>query len=157
LAEELVRLDVKVIITATPDATRAAMQVTHTIPIVTVAHDHDPVATGFIQSFSRPGGNVTGLTIRNTQLAAKRLELLKEAIPSLTHVAAFRDSFGSREAEPMSEAAGRSASSCIGSIFRRTMTWCAHSRQQRRRKRKPLPYLVLPRYMSDLRRSARWL
>jgi len=105
LAEELVRLDVAVILTATPHATRAAMQATRTIPIVTVAHDHDPVASGLIQSFSHPGGNVTGLTIRNTQLAGKRLELLKEAIPSLTRVAAFRDSFGSAELDALNLAA----------------------------------------------------
>ena len=105
LAEVLVRLDVAVILTATPHATRAAMQATRTIPIVTVAHDHDPVASGLIQSFSHPGGNVTGLTIRNTQLAGKRLELLKEAIPSLTRVAAFRDSFGSAELDALNLAA----------------------------------------------------
>ena len=105
LAEELVRLDVAVILTATPHATRAAMQATRTIPIVTVAHEHDPVASGLIQSFSHPGGNVTGLTIRNTQLAGKRLELLKEAIPSLTRVAAFRDSFGSAELDALNLAA----------------------------------------------------
>ena len=105
LADELVKLKADVILTASPEATRVAMQTTSEIPIVTVAHNHDPVALGLIQSFNRPGGNVTGLTVRNTQLAGKRLELLKEAIPSLTRVAVFWDSFGSAELEALKPAA----------------------------------------------------
>jgi putative ABC transport system substrate-binding protein len=76
LAEELVRLRVDVIVAGTEAAARAAKQATTTIPIVALLPDHDPVASGLIESFSRPGGNVTGLTVRNSQLAAKRLELL---------------------------------------------------------------------------------
>jgi putative ABC transport system substrate-binding protein len=105
LAEELVRLHVDAILTASPEATRAAMQATGTVPIVTVAHNDDPVALGFIKSFNRPGGNVTGLTIRNTQLAGKRLELLKEIMPTLTRVAVFWDSFGGAELEALKPSA----------------------------------------------------
>ena len=81
------------------------MQATTTIPIVIVAHNHDPVALGLIQSFNGPGGNVTGLTVRNTLLAGKRLELLKEAIPSVSRVAVFWDSFGSAELQALKPAA----------------------------------------------------
>jgi len=105
LADELVKLPVDVILTASPEATRAAMKATVAIPIVIVAHSHDPVALGLIQSFNRPGRNVTGLTIRNTQLAGKRLELLKETIPSVRRVAVFWDSFGSAELEALKPAA----------------------------------------------------
>ena len=105
LADELVKLHVDVILTASPEATRAAMQATAAIPIVIVAHNHDPVALGLIQSFNRPGGNVTGLTVSNTQLAGKRLELLKEAMPAVSRVAVFWDSFGSAELEALKPAA----------------------------------------------------
>lgn len=105
LAHELIALHADVILTASPEATRAVMHATNAIPIVTVASNHDPVALGLIESFNRPGGNVTGLTVRNTQLAGKRLELLKETIPSVTRVAVFWDSFGTAEMQALKPAA----------------------------------------------------
>jgi putative ABC transport system substrate-binding protein len=63
----------------------AAKQATSTIPIV-MASAGDAVASGLVASIVRPGGNVTGLTFFNPELAAKRVELVKEAVPSLTHV-----------------------------------------------------------------------
>jgi putative ABC transport system substrate-binding protein len=87
LAAELVRLNPKVIVAAggTPTIV-AAKNATHTIPIVfpTVG---DPVAMGFVASLARPGGNITGLTIRNPELGGKRLELLKEVVPRARRVA----------------------------------------------------------------------
>jgi putative ABC transport system substrate-binding protein len=88
LAEELVRLKVDVIVSGTDAATRAAEQATSTIPIVVILPD-DPVAAGFIESFNHPGGNITGLTVRNNQLVAKRLQLLKEILPGLSRIAAI--------------------------------------------------------------------
>jgi len=87
LAEELVRLKVDVIVTGTDAATRAAQQATSTIPIVVVLPGDDPMAAGFIESFNHPGGNITGLTVRNNQLVAKRLQLLKEILPGLSRIA----------------------------------------------------------------------
>lgn len=86
LAEELVRLEVDVIVTATLPAVRAAMRATSTIPIVMLAIG-DPVGTRTVASLARPGGNVTGLTLQTTDLARKRLQLLRELIPSATRVA----------------------------------------------------------------------
>ena len=86
LAAELVRLPVDVIQTATSPTIRAAQQATRTIPIV-MGNSQDPVAEGFISSLARPGGNITGLTLFSPDLAAKRLELLKEIVPTLTRVA----------------------------------------------------------------------
>jgi putative tryptophan/tyrosine transport system substrate-binding protein len=86
LAAELVRLKVDVILTLGVPPTRAAKQVTTTIPIV-MAGGSDPVKTGLITSFARPGGNVTGLSDLNVDLITKRLELLKEMIPKTAHVA----------------------------------------------------------------------
>jgi len=86
LATELVRLNVNIIVTWGTPATRAARQATTTIPIV-MASAGDPVRSGLVASLAHPGGNVTGLTALGPGLGAKRLELLKEAAPNLSHVA----------------------------------------------------------------------
>jgi putative tryptophan/tyrosine transport system substrate-binding protein len=78
LAAELVRLKVDVIVTGGSGPTHYAKQATATIPIV-MAQDPDPVGNGLIASLARPGGNVTGFSILNTEISAKRLHLLKEA------------------------------------------------------------------------------
>jgi putative tryptophan/tyrosine transport system substrate-binding protein len=105
LAEELVRLKVDVIVTGTEAAARAAQQATKTIPIVAVLPEHDPVASGLIASFNRPGGNLTGLTVRNSQLAAKRLQLLKEMLPGLVRVAVVWDVWVRPEVEQLQQGA----------------------------------------------------
>jgi putative ABC transport system substrate-binding protein len=86
LAEELVRLNVDVILTSGVAAIGAARQATTTIPIVFAAAG-DPVEAGLVASLARPGGNATGLSIVAGDEAAKRLELLKEAVPGLSRVA----------------------------------------------------------------------
>lgn len=88
LAVELVRLKVDVIVTGGTPGTRAAKQATAEIPIV-MAVSGDAVATGLIASLARPGGNITGTTYFDPELHAKRLELLKEAIPRITRVGAL--------------------------------------------------------------------
>jgi len=87
LARSLVASRVDVIVAVTASAVRAAMQATSTIPIV-MWGNFDPVQFGFVRSFSRPGGNVTGVLIAaDGTLAAKKLELLKEAVPSGKRIA----------------------------------------------------------------------
>src|SRR2546425_2510145 len=86
LASGLVRLNVNIIVTWGTPATLAAKQATKTIPIV-IAGAGDPVRSGLVSSLAHPGGNVTGLTVLGPGLAAKRLELLKEAVPNLSRVA----------------------------------------------------------------------
>jgi putative ABC transport system substrate-binding protein len=88
LATELVHSGVDVIVTSTNPATLAAKKATTTIPIIMTV-GVDPVAAGLVTSLARPGANVTGLTfdVDAKQLAAKRLEILKELIPSLSRVA----------------------------------------------------------------------
>jgi putative ABC transport system substrate-binding protein len=85
-AAELVRLGVAVIVTGGPLATRAAKDMTSTIPIV-MARDFDPVADGFVASLGRPGGNITGVSALTRELSQKRLELLKDTVPGLARVA----------------------------------------------------------------------
>jgi len=80
MAAELVALKVDVLVTHSNRGAMAAAQATKTIPIV-VADSADPVATGLVASYARPGGNITGSTSLPTELYAKRLELLMEAVP----------------------------------------------------------------------------
>jgi ABC-type uncharacterized transport system substrate-binding protein len=88
LAAELVALKVDVIVTHGTPGSLAARQATTTIPIV-MAISGDAVATGLVTSIARPGGNLTGSTFFFPELNAKRLELLKEALPRASRIAAF--------------------------------------------------------------------
>jgi putative tryptophan/tyrosine transport system substrate-binding protein len=91
-AVELVGLKVDIIVVAGGSSwVRAAKNATKTIPIVMTGGGGDPVEAGLIESFARPGGNVTGLTNLQRELGGKRLELLKEAIPKLAQVAVLYD------------------------------------------------------------------
>jgi putative ABC transport system substrate-binding protein len=85
VATTLARSGVDVIVAVGLSAARAAKDVTKTIPIVMLA-EGDPVVAGVVSSLGRPGGNVTGLTLRDPELAGKRLELLKDAVPGLVRV-----------------------------------------------------------------------
>jgi len=89
-AAELVRLKVDAILAGGQPAREAARKATATIPIVTLSGS-DPVREGWAKSLARPGGNVTGLTFTFPELAAKRLELLKQALPTLTRIAVIID------------------------------------------------------------------
>jgi putative ABC transport system substrate-binding protein len=91
LFAELVGLNVDVIVTHGTPGALAAKQATNTIPIV-MAAIADAEASGVVASLTRPGGNVTGLTIFVPELAAKRLELLKETMPNLTDVGVLLNS-----------------------------------------------------------------
>ncbi len=86
IAAEFVRRNVDVIVTSATAVIVAAMQATSVIPIVFAAAG-DPVGTGLVASLARPGGNVTGLSIQQTDLAAKRLELLREVVRDLRRLA----------------------------------------------------------------------
>ena len=88
-AAELVRLKVEVIVTGGSTDTRAAKGATSTIPIV-MTHDNDPVGAGIVASLARPGGNITGLATLSAELNGKRLGLLKETLPRLSHVVALQ-------------------------------------------------------------------
>jgi putative ABC transport system substrate-binding protein len=102
IAEELVRLNVDVIVTAGSGPTRLAKKATTTIPIV-MASDDDPVGNGFVASLARPGGNITGLSQLSPELNGKRLEILKEVIPKLSRVAVFSTSTATDHAQVIKE------------------------------------------------------
>ena len=87
---EFVRLGVDVILTYTNPAALAAKQATAVIPIV-FAGAGDPIGTGLVASLARPGGNITGLSTQQTDLASKRLEILREVLPGLHTLAILAD------------------------------------------------------------------
>ena len=86
LAEELVRSKVDVIVASASSAGIAAKNATTTVPIVFTSLSH-PVEIGLVKSLARPGGNITGLTVNAAAHVGKRLELLRELVPTLRHVA----------------------------------------------------------------------
>jgi putative tryptophan/tyrosine transport system substrate-binding protein len=112
LAAELVRLQVDCIVAYGIAPTRAANQATSAIPIVMGNADDDPVRHGLVASLARPGGNVTGFTNIGSDLAGKRLEILKETVPRATRVAILWDPKGpggaghAREAKVVAPALG---------------------------------------------------
>jgi putative ABC transport system substrate-binding protein len=91
LARELVEMSPDVLVASATQAVRAAKTATATIPIVMTLSSY-PDKIGFVESLSRPGGNVTGLSNVSPELIAKRLELLKEVAPSIARVAVLWDS-----------------------------------------------------------------
>jgi putative ABC transport system substrate-binding protein len=110
IAAEFVRLKVDVIVTSGTPQVIAARQATSLIPIV-FASAGDPVASGLVASLARPGGNVTGLSSQMTDTAAKRLEFLREVVPSLRRVAIMVNVSNPLAVQEMVEARQRSAPS----------------------------------------------
>jgi ABC-type uncharacterized transport system substrate-binding protein len=86
IVAELLQLKVDILVLRSQPSIRAAKQATKTIPIIMVT-TQDPVATGFVDSLARPGGNITGITTLQRELSGKRLELLKEAVPGIARIA----------------------------------------------------------------------
>ena len=106
LAAELVRRKVDVISASGPEAQlQAARQATSTIPIVFVAVDYDPVERGHAAGLARPGGNITGVFANQLELTAKRLDLLKQAIPKLKRVAVLWDAISADQLKAAQAAA----------------------------------------------------
>jgi len=94
LMNDFAKSGVDLIFAPGPEAAlHAARDATKSIPIVVVAIDYDPLARGYVSSLGRPGGNITGVFLRQIELTAKRIELLKEMVPNLHDVAIFSDSF----------------------------------------------------------------
>jgi len=111
LAADLVRLKVDVIFAPTFPAALAARNATQTIAIVYAGHA-DFVEAGLVTGLARPGGNITGVTTSGVELGAKRLQLLKEAIPTISRLAVLRHpanpvaAFAWRTTEPAAQALG---------------------------------------------------
>jgi putative ABC transport system substrate-binding protein len=92
LARELAALQVAAIVTSNPYTTRAAREASSTVPIiVALDYETDPVASGWIASIARPGGNLTGFFLEQPEMSGKLLQLLKEGVPNLTKAAVLWD------------------------------------------------------------------
>ena len=90
-ARDVVALKCSVILATGPYAIRAVMNATSTIPIVGIDLESDPVANGWVKSLARPGGNFTGFFLDIPELGGKQIELLKEAVPTITRLAVLWD------------------------------------------------------------------
>jgi putative ABC transport system substrate-binding protein len=107
IAQQLVALKPAAIIVVNEIAIRALKKATSTVPIVMMGQTaNDPMAIGLIDSYARPGGNVTGIFAMNSMLVAKRLEVLKEALPNVSLMAVLWDStFGRHQLDELQRAA----------------------------------------------------
>ena len=88
-AGDLVRLNMNVIFAATPEAVVAVRNATTSIPIVADDLESDPIATAFVKSLARPGGNMTGMFLDIPELSGRQVGLLKEIVPRLSRLAIF--------------------------------------------------------------------
>jgi putative ABC transport system substrate-binding protein len=86
-ARDLVQLNVNVIFAGNPEALAAARNATTSIPVVGIDLESDPVAKGYVKSFARPGGNITGMFLDIPELSGKQLGLLREVVPRLSRIA----------------------------------------------------------------------
>jgi putative ABC transport system substrate-binding protein len=108
LAAELAASDVDVIVTAGPQPLRALKAANVRAPIV-MAIISDPIGAGFIESLAHPGGNLTGLSMSNSDLEGKRVEILKEAVPALERIIILHDKSMGSEGIAEAENAARAA------------------------------------------------
>jgi len=110
-AADLVRLNANVLLTdGTETALQAAISASQTLPIIMIATNFDPFAGGYVKSLARPGGNITGLFLRQTELAEKQTELLLEAVPGAVRLGVLWDSISAAQfaaAERRAKAFGR--------------------------------------------------
>jgi len=118
-----VRLNLDVIVSASTPVTAAVKDATVTIPIV-MAHDPDPVDSGFVASFARPGGNITGLASFTPELSGKRLEILQEITARFARVAILGYS-----AEPGYVKVLREIESAAGAFKCRYKNWTFYIRR----------------------------
>jgi len=131
LVAEFIAAKVDVIVTAGTPAALAVKGKTTTVPLVMVAVG-DPVGTGLVQNLARPGGNLTGLSSIAPDLEGKRLQLLREVVPTLSHVAVFFNSLN-----PFHVTSVRQAGSAAQTLGHQTATARhTHLRRPRRRLRR---------------------
>ena len=125
LAHELLQFQPDVIVASSPAATEAVRQATTTVPIVAEDLERDPVASGLVERYSHPGGNLTGVFLDVPEFSGKWLELLREVVPGLTRVAVLWDpATGPVHVRGLESAARRVGSSS-------TCWRCARSRTSR--------------------------
>jgi putative ABC transport system substrate-binding protein len=115
-ARELVALNCTVIFASNPYAIRATMKATNVIPIVGVDLEDDPIASGWAQNLARPGGNFTGIFLDLPELGGKQIELLREAVPTVSRLAVLWDATIGTAQFHATETASRSAGITLQSL-----------------------------------------
>jgi putative ABC transport system substrate-binding protein len=116
--QQLVDRKVDVIIAFGPeDSLKAATAATKTIPIVMAAIDYDPFALGYVTSLARPTGNVTGVFLEQVELSAKRLQLVKEAVPAVSKATVFWDRHSADQWRAMRDNASKLGIDLVGIEF----------------------------------------
>jgi putative ABC transport system substrate-binding protein len=89
--KELLRRKVDIIVAPYESTVKSAIAASNTVPVVMIATEYDPLSLGYVKSLARPGGNVTGVFLQQIELASKRLQLLKDALPSFEAATIFWD------------------------------------------------------------------
>ena len=156
LAQELVRQNVDVIISPNEVSARAALKATTTIPIVLTGFSKEPVRSGLVDSFARPGGNVTGLYGHYLDLDGKLLQILKELLPSASRVAVFR---GAGFASPHSKLQRAAQSLRVGLDFTEVRAPSGLEpafKAAKRMKADAVMLLAAPVFYTDRARAARF-
>jgi putative ABC transport system substrate-binding protein len=116
VADEMIKLECDVIVAGAPYSIEAARRATKTIPIVALDLESDPVANGWARSLARPGGNITGLFLDLPELGGKQIELLKEAVPTLSRLGVLWDSAVGAAHFHATEAAAHAAAITLQSL-----------------------------------------
>jgi ABC-type uncharacterized transport system, periplasmic component len=99
--QEILARKVNIVLAYGPEAPlKSALALSRTIPIVMAAIDYDPLTLGYVTSLSHPGGNVTGIYFEQIELAAKRIDLLKDAFPVTRAVTVFWDGLSADQGRP---------------------------------------------------------
>jgi putative ABC transport system substrate-binding protein len=107
---------------------KSALATAGALPIVMIAIDYDPLALGYVMSFARPGGNITGLLLQQIDLAAKRVQLMKDAFPDRQTATVFWDAASAEQWQATQDAAATLALRLPGSSCAiRPMTMSGHS------------------------------
>jgi putative tryptophan/tyrosine transport system substrate-binding protein len=105
---QLATRNVDILVALGPEiAVKSALATTRTLPIVMVAVDYDPLARGYVTSLARPTGNVTGLSFQQIEVAAKRVQIIKDAFPSLKGATVFWDAGSADQWQATQDAAAR--------------------------------------------------
>ena len=103
--KELVRRKVDIIVAPYESTVKLAIAASDTVPVVMIATEYDPVALGYVNSLAQPGGRVTGVFLQQIELASKRLQLLKDALPSFEAATIFWDALSEYQWKATSSAA----------------------------------------------------
>ena len=155
LVDQMLRVGVDAILAANPYVVRAARQATHTIPIVAVDLETDPVQAGWVASLSRPGGNLTGFFLDMPELSGKQLQLLSEAVPRLQRVAVLWDASLAAAQFKGAEVAARAARLDVQSLaMRQVAEFAAAFSTARRQRAQALLLLSSPLVFVNLGRLA---